>query len=75
MKPVDKHPSFQPPGEEPEIFSDQTEEDLSEELAGEHLCFRVGGSLKFRRLDKYLCGRFSHFSRTRLQKIIKGQGV
>lgn len=75
MKPVDKHPSFQPPGEEPEIFSDQTEEDLSEELAGEHLCFRVGGSLKFRRLDKYLCGRFSHFSRTRLQKIIKEQGV
>lgn len=45
------------------------------ELAGQHLRFRVGANLKFARLDKYLCGRFSCFSRTRLQKLIKEQGV
>ncbi|MCK5564626.1 MAG: RluA family pseudouridine synthase [Planctomycetes bacterium] len=42
---------------------------------GEHLRFRVGVNLKFTRLDKYLCGRFGQFSRTRLQKLIKEQGV
>jgi 23S rRNA pseudouridine1911/1915/1917 synthase len=46
-----------------------------DELAGEQLRFRVGGSIKFRRLDKYLCGRFSQFSRSHLQKLIKEQGV
>jgi len=45
------------------------------ELAGQQLVFRVGNNLKFRRLDKYLCGRFNQFSRTRLQKLIKQQGV
>ncbi|MBE0537138.1 MAG: RluA family pseudouridine synthase [Phycisphaerae bacterium] len=49
--------------------------DDDDEHAGEHLRFRVGNNLKFRRLDKYLCGRFSHFSRSRLQKLIKEQGV
>jgi 23S rRNA pseudouridine1911/1915/1917 synthase len=49
--------------------------DDDEETEGEHLRFRVGTNLKFRRLDKYLCGRFSHFSRSRLQKLIKEQGV
>lgn len=47
----------------------------AEELAGRHLRFKVGVNLKFNRLDKYLCGRFSCFSRTRLQKLIKEQGV
>lgn len=50
-------------------------DEKAEELAGKHLLFRVGGNLKFARLDKYLCGRFSCFSRTRLQKLIKEQGV
>ncbi len=49
--------------------------DDDEETEGEHLRFRVGTNLKFRRLDKYLCGRFNHFSRSRLQKLIKEQGV
>lgn len=47
----------------------------ADELAGQHLRFKVGNNLKFSRLDKYLCGRFSCFSRTRLQKLIKEQGV
>ncbi|MBN1817329.1 MAG: RluA family pseudouridine synthase [Sedimentisphaerales bacterium] len=46
-----------------------------DEEIGQHLRFRVGYSIKFRRLDKYLCGRFSQFSRSRLQKLIKEQGV
>jgi ribosomal 50S subunit-recycling heat shock protein len=50
-------------------------DEQTEELAGQHLRFRVGTNLKFARLDKYLCGRFSCFSRTRLQKLIKEQGV
>lgn len=49
--------------------------DESGELAGEQLRFCVGSNIKFRRLDKYLCGRFSQFSRSRLQKLIKEQGV
>ena len=50
-------------------------EEQAEELVGRQLRFRVGVNLKFNRLDKYLCGRFSCFSRTRLQKLIKEQGV
>jgi 23S rRNA pseudouridine1911/1915/1917 synthase len=46
-----------------------------DERVGEHLRFRVGHNLKFRRLDRYLCGRFSQFSRSRLQKLIREQGV
>jgi 23S rRNA pseudouridine1911/1915/1917 synthase len=51
-----------------------TDED-AQNLAGQHLRFKVGHNLQFRRLDKYLCGRFSCFSRTRLQKLIREQGV
>lgn len=50
-------------------------EDQADELVGQRLRFHVGVNLKFNRLDKYLCGRFSCFSRTRLQKLIKEQGV
>ena len=57
-----------------ELDNNLTDE-KAEELAGQHLRFRVGSNLKFTRLDKYLCGRFSCFSRTRLQKLIKEQGV
>ena len=46
-----------------------------DEQTGRHLTFRVGSSIKNRRLDKYLGGRFNQFSRTRLQKLIKEQGV
>jgi len=46
-----------------------------DESVGEHLVFRVGNNLKFKRLDKYLGGRFNNFSRSRLQKLIKEQGV
>lgn len=46
-----------------------------DERVGEHLRFRVGSSIKLQRLDKYLGGRFSQFSRTRLQRLIKEQGV
>lgn len=70
-----KLPEEAGPEEELDSLCEQAEADESEELAGQELRFRVGSNLKFRRLDKYLCGRFSHFSRTRLQKLIKEQGV
>jgi len=46
-----------------------------DEQTGEHLTFRIGQSIRQCRLDKYLGGRFSQFSRTRLQKLIREQGV
>jgi len=46
-----------------------------DEAVGEHLRFRVGTNLKFRRLDKYLCGRFNQFSRSHIQRLIREQGV
>lgn len=45
------------------------------EITGEHLVIRVGPKITKRRLDTYLCGRFSHFSRTHIQTLIKAQGV
>jgi 23S rRNA pseudouridine1911/1915/1917 synthase len=42
---------------------------------GQLLKFNVGNNLKNRRLDKYLQGRFNQFSRSRIQKLIKEQGV
>jgi 23S rRNA pseudouridine1911/1915/1917 synthase len=39
------------------------------------LTLRVGRALQERRLDKYLHGRFSNFSRAMLQEIIKAGGV
>jgi 23S rRNA pseudouridine1911/1915/1917 synthase len=39
------------------------------------LRLKVGSSIKERRIDKYLHGRFSNFSRVKLQKIIKGGNV
>ena len=42
---------------------------------GQHLVISVGHNLKNNRLDKYLQSRFSQFSRTHLQKLIKEQGV
>jgi len=39
------------------------------------LTLQVGNSIKERRIDKYLHGRFSNFSRVMLQEIIKEGGV
>jgi len=41
----------------------------------EQLTLQVGNSLKERRVDKYLHGRFSNFSRVMIQEIIKAGGV
>jgi 23S rRNA pseudouridine1911/1915/1917 synthase len=50
--------------------------DLSDKSEGaEHLTLRVGNNITQRRLDKYLQGRLSQFSRTTIQKLIKEQGV
>ncbi len=48
--------------------------DIADIEVGE-LVLRVGNSLKERRLDKYLHGRFSNFSRSLIQDIIKAGGV
>jgi len=39
------------------------------------LTLHVGNSIKERRVDKYLHGRFTNFSRVMIQEIIKGGGV
>jgi 23S rRNA pseudouridine1911/1915/1917 synthase len=41
----------------------------------EHLTLKVGTNITVRRLDKYLAGRLSNFSRTMLQKLIDEQAV
>jgi 23S rRNA pseudouridine1911/1915/1917 synthase len=41
----------------------------------QELTLRVGSSIKERRVDKYLHGRFSSFSRVMIQEIIKAGGV
>lgn len=42
---------------------------------GEPLVLQVGSSIKERRLDKYLHGRFSNYSRAIIQSVIKAGGV
>ncbi len=69
-KPVDPCDQSQECNSDIEIISQEGDESV-----GEHLTFRVGNNLKYRRLDKYLGGRFNQFSRSRLQKLIKEQGV
>jgi 23S rRNA pseudouridine1911/1915/1917 synthase len=46
-----------------------------EEAGGELLRFKVGSSIKERRIDKYLHGRFSNFSRVAIQKQIAASEV
>jgi len=84
MTPTDKnHPDSAEPKDAPSLLDEEVvlddeaviTQDETDELVGQELQFRVGNNLKFRRLDKYLTGRFSHFSRTRLQKLILEQGV
>jgi 23S rRNA pseudouridine1911/1915/1917 synthase len=55
-------------GIDPELIDPDDVED------GE-LTLRVGNSIKERRLDKYLKGRFSNFSRAMIQNVIKAGGV
>jgi 23S rRNA pseudouridine1911/1915/1917 synthase len=65
-----------PLGEEPldaDVVESVTPPD--DEDAGERLVIRVSGAIKERRLDKYLQGRYSQFSRTTIQRLIKEQGV
>ena len=42
---------------------------------GERLEIVVGGGKNAQRLDNYLCSRFSHLSRAKMQRIIRSQGV
>ncbi|HUT28589.1 MAG TPA: RluA family pseudouridine synthase [Sedimentisphaerales bacterium] len=46
-----------------------------EDIGHEELALRVGDSIKDRRVDKYLHGRFSNFSRGMIQEIIKAGAV
>jgi 23S rRNA pseudouridine1911/1915/1917 synthase len=65
-----------PQNEEP--FESDIEESVTppdDEDAGQRLVIRVSGAIKERRLDKYLQGRYSQFSRTTIQRLIKEQGV
>lgn len=48
---------------------------LDQTEGAEHLSLRVGNNITNRRLDKYLQGRLSQFSRTTLQKLIREQAV
>ncbi|NQV35506.1 MAG: RluA family pseudouridine synthase [Phycisphaeraceae bacterium] len=52
-----------------------TSNDSQESLYDQPLSIRVGNCIKERRIDKYLHGRFSNFSRRFLQDTIKGGHV
>ncbi|MHC4345736.1 MAG: RluA family pseudouridine synthase [Planctomycetota bacterium] len=62
---------------EPQPASEQTEAcpQGSYDVDHEALTLRVGDSIKERRVDKYLHGRFSNFSRGMIQQVIKAGGV
>ena len=46
-------------------------QDISDETQDTILTLQVGSSIKERRVDKYLHGRFSNYSRVMLQDVIK----
>jgi len=48
---------------------------LGDTEGAEHLTLRVGSNITQRRLDKYVQGRLSNFSRTTLQKLIVEQAI
>lgn len=52
-----------------------TQNDQNEPSAGSEVMFKVGNTLKERRLDKYLHGRMSNFSRVIIQNMIKQGSV
>lgn len=49
--------------------------DSQESLYGQPISIKVGNCIKERRIDKYLHGRFSNFSRRFLQDVIRGGNV
>lgn len=49
--------------------------DAQAEVTGRPLSLQVGSSIKERRIDKYLHGRFSNFSRRFMQEVIKNGHV
>jgi len=73
-KPGDALPDGQCPAEpediDGEVISVQCDGD-----PGEHFIITVGPTVKKKRLDTYLQSRFSRFSRTHIQTLIKRQGV
>ena len=54
---------------------DDADEELTELPPGEPLFLTVGTAIQNRRLDQYLHGRFSNYSRAMMQEIIKAHGV
>ena len=54
---------------------EQPQDSNSASEGPEHLHLRVGNTIVHRRLDRYIQGRFSQFSRNTIQKLIKEQGV
>jgi 23S rRNA pseudouridine1911/1915/1917 synthase len=57
------------------INGPDNQESFVESEGAEHLTLRVGNNITQRRLDKYLQGRLSQFSRTVLQKLINEEAV
>ncbi|MCD4830389.1 MAG: RluA family pseudouridine synthase [Anaerohalosphaeraceae bacterium] len=75
---IEDEKNFQPAfSAEPVDNIDDADSELDgdESSQAERVNLSVGNNLKFRRLDKYLQGRFNQFSRTTIQKLIKEQGV
>lgn len=61
---------------EPEDLNEENGQNSIEETErAEHLTLRVGNNITQRRLDKYIQGRLSSFSRTMLQKLIVEQAI
>ena len=52
-----------------------SENQRQQEVSGEPLILRVGSSIKERRIDKYLHGRFCNYSRVMIQTMIKAGSV
>lgn len=48
---------------------------MDEETIDKPLVLNVGNTIKYRRIDRYLHGRFSNYSRVMIQEIIKAGGV
>jgi len=57
------------------INEPDNQEPFEQTEGAEHLTLRVSSSIKERRVDKYLQGRLSQFSRATIQKLIKEKGV
>ncbi|NIA16873.1 MAG: hypothetical protein GWO86_00855, partial [Planctomycetes bacterium] len=61
---------------QPQELSSRDREESSSACDGpQRLQLRVGNTIVHRRLDRYIQGRFSRFSRNTIQKLIKEQGV